>query len=116
MEIEILGDLERCKLVIDNVPDSKIINKLHEIRGKGRNDYPIVPIWNSLLIMPVIECSTVEQLRRELLRNSDLRKLCGFNDADYYYGNCKLVPPPKAYSNMLKHLKNMEAMLKDSFY
>ena len=27
-EIEILGDLERCKLLISNVPDEKIINKL----------------------------------------------------------------------------------------
>lgn len=45
-EIEILGDLERCKLLIDNVPDEKIINKLYEIRGKGRNDYPIEAVWN----------------------------------------------------------------------
>ena len=115
-EIEILGDLERCKLLIDNVPDEKIINKLKEIRGKGRNDYPIVPVWNSLLIMPLVECSTVEQLRRELSRNRDLRKICGFNDADYYYGKCKLVPPPKAYSNMMSNLKEIEPMLKDAFY
>ena len=94
-EIEILGDLERCKLLIDNVPDDLIINKLQEIRGKGRNDYPIIPVWNSFLIMPLIECSTVEQLRRELSRNRDLRKLCGFNDADYYYGKCKLVHQQK---------------------
>ena len=67
MEIEILGDLERCKLVIDNAPDDKIINELKKIRGKGRDDYPVVPVWNSVLIMPVLECSTVEQLRRELL-------------------------------------------------
>lgn len=73
MEIEILGDLERCKLVIDNAPDDKIINELKKIRGKGRDDYPVVPVWNSVLIMPVLECSTVEQLRRELSRNSDLR-------------------------------------------
>ena len=70
-------------------------------RRKGHNDYPIIPVWNSLLVMPLIECSTVEQLRRELSRNRDLRKLCGFNDADYYYGRCKLVPPAKAYSNLI---------------
>jgi len=100
-EIEILGDLERCKLLIENVPDEKIISKLYEIRFKGRNDYPIVAVWNSILIMPLVECSTVEQLRRELSRNSDLRRLCGFNDSDYYYGKRKLVPPPKAYSNIM---------------
>ena len=37
-EIENLGDLERCKLLIENVPDEIIINKLTEIGGKGRND------------------------------------------------------------------------------
>ena len=74
-EIEILGDLERCKLLIDNVPDEKIVNNLTQIRGKGRNDYPIVSVWNSILIMPLIECYTVEQLRRELSRNRDLRKI-----------------------------------------
>ena len=114
-EIEILGDLERCKFIVDNVPDEKIIKKLTEIRGKGRNDYPIIPIWNSLLIMPLIECSTIEQLRRELLRNRDLRRLCGFRDEDYYYGKCKLVPPPKAYTNMMRNLKSIEPMLKECF-
>ena len=34
-EIEILGDLERCKLLIDHVPDEKIVNTLIEMRGKG---------------------------------------------------------------------------------
>lgn len=115
-EIEILGDLERCKLLIDNVPDREIVSKLIQIRGKGRNEYPIIPVWNSILIMPLIECSTVEQLRRELSRNSDLRKLCGFEDANYHYGKCKLVPSAKAYSNMFKNLKNIEPLLKECFY
>ena len=115
-EIEILGDLERCKLLIDNVPGREIVSKLIQIRGKGRNEYPIIPVWNSILIMPLIECSTVEQLRRELSRNSDLRKLCGFEDANYYYGKCKLVPSAKAYSNMFKNLKNIEPLLKECFY
>lgn len=114
-KIEILGDLERCKLLIDNISDEKIVKKLIEIRGKGRNDYPIIALWNSILIMPLIECSTVEQLRRELSRNRDLRKLCGFRDAEYYYGKCKLVPPPKSYTNLFKNLKNIEPLLKECF-
>ena len=115
-EIEILGDLERCKLLIENVPDKKIIDKLLEIRGKGRNNYPVIPVWNSILIMPLLECSTIEQLRRELSRNRDLRKLCGFDDYDYYFGKNKLVPPPKAYTNMFKNLKKIEPLLKECFY
>lgn len=114
-EIEVLGNLERCKYIIENVPDNKIIDKLIEIRGKGRNEYPIVAMWNSIIIMPILECSSVEQLRRELSRNSDLRKLCGFNDADFYFGMCKLVPPPKAYSNLFKNLKKIRPLLKECF-
>lgn len=112
-EIEILGDLERCKLLIENVPDEDIIKNLKKIRGKGRNDYPIEAVWNAILIMPLLECSTVEQLRRELSRNRDLRRLCGFDDMDYYFGKCKLVPPPKAFSNVMKNLKKIEPKLKE---
>ena len=104
-KIEVLGDLERCKLLLDNVPDEKIVNKLIEIRRKGRDEYPVIAVWNSILIMPLLECSTIEQLRRELSRNRDLRKICGFNDYDHVFGKNKLVPPPKAYTNMFKNLK-----------
>ena len=65
--------------------------------------------------MSSLECSGVEQLRRELSRNRDLRKICGFRDSDYYYGKCKLVPPAKAYTNMIKNLKKIEPMLKECF-
>ena len=115
-EIEILGDLERCKLLIENVPDKKIVDKLLEIRGKGRNNYPVIPVWNSILIMPLLECSTVEQLRRELSRNRDLRKICGFDDYNHIFGKNKLVPPPKSYTNMFKNLKKIEPLLKECFY
>lgn len=50
----------------------KKINKLIETRGKGRIEYSVIPVWNSLLIMLIIEGSTIEQLRRELSRNRDL--------------------------------------------
>ena len=115
-EIEILGDLERCKLLIENVPDKEIVDKLLEIRGKGRNNYPVIPVWNSILIMPLLECSTVEQLRRELSRNRDLRKICGFDDYNHIFGKNKLVPPSKSYTNMFKNLKKIEPLLKKCFY
>lgn len=62
--------------------------------------------------MPLLKCSNVEQLRQELSRNRDLRKICGFNDYDYYFGKNKLVPPPKT---ILICLKMIEPMLKDYF-
>lgn len=115
-KIEILGDLERCKLLIENVPDEEIVKELKKMRGKGRNEYPVDSVWNALLVMPLLECSTVEQLRRELSRNSDLRRICGFDDMDYYFGKCKLVPPAKAFTNMMNNLKKIEHKLKECFY
>lgn len=115
-EIEVLGDLERLKYVIDNVPDDKIVEKLNKIRGKGRNEYAVVAMWNSIFAMPVLGHSTVNDLRRELSRNSQLRKLLGFKDSDYSIGKCKLVPPPKAFTNMFNNLKKIEPELKKAFY
>lgn len=37
-QIEILGDLERLKLAIENIPDEKIIIALKKLRKNGRND------------------------------------------------------------------------------
>jgi len=78
-EIENLGDLERLKLVIEFMPDEVLMNTLEAERGKGRNDYPVRAMWNSVLAGVVFEHERVETLRRELGRNSQLRLLCGFH-------------------------------------
>lgn len=114
-EILLLGDLERCKLLIDNAPDKEIVDKLEEIRGKGRDDYPVVAMWNSMLIMPLVECNTIARLRRELSRNRDLRIMCGFDEEGAHLGKHKLVPPQKAYTNLLNNLQTIEPMLKNCF-
>src|SRR5674476_1277438 len=72
---EILGDLERLKNVIDNIPDGKLIHKLNEIRGKGRNDWPVLPMWHALLGGIVFQHRSDAELLRELSRNSQLRDL-----------------------------------------
>ena len=40
-DCENLGDLERLKLVLENIPDENLIEMLNLIRGNGRNDNPI---------------------------------------------------------------------------
>ena len=47
--------LERLQRVIDYMPDDKIIQKLYEMRGKGRNDWPAEAMWNAFLISFVFE-------------------------------------------------------------
>jgi hypothetical protein len=47
-------------------------------RYKGRDDYPVRAMWNSLLAGIVFQHESVEKLRRELARNGQLREICGF--------------------------------------
>ena len=77
-EIEELGDLERLVLVLNHMPDEKLMRHLELNRGLGRNDYPVRAMWNSVLAGVVYQHPTIESLRRELARNGQLRSLCGF--------------------------------------
>lgn len=99
-EIENLGDLQRLKLVLDHLPDEELMRKLEQERGKGRDDYPVRAIWNSILAGIVYQHTSIESLRRELSRNAQLRDLCGF---DPFLGE-KGVPTSYAYSRFIKKL------------
>jgi len=77
-EIQTLGDLERLRLVLDYMPDEALMRTLERRRGKGRDDYPVRAVWNSILAGIVFQHDTVEKLRRELMRNGQLREMCGF--------------------------------------
>jgi hypothetical protein len=49
-EIEELGDLERLRMVIENMPDEELMEVLERERGKkGRDDYPVRAVWNTVL-------------------------------------------------------------------
>lgn len=97
-EIEQLGDLERLRLVLEYMPDEELMQKLEKERGPGRNDYPIRGIWNALLAGIVYQHRSIESLRRELLRNGQLRYMCGLDQ----------VPTSWAFSRFLSKLLSME--------
>ena len=78
-DIEVLGDLERLDLVLRYLPDRKLIDTLERERGRGIDEYPVRPVWNSILAGVSFQHVSVESLRRELLRNAQLRQLCGFD-------------------------------------
>jgi len=88
------SDLNRLSLIIKTIPDEKLMKFLEGLRGKGRNDYPIRAVWNSILAGIVYEHRSVESLRRELLRNGQLRDMCGY---DPILG-AKAVPSSRAYN------------------
>ena len=99
-EIENIGDLDRLRLVIDYLPDEKLMRNLEKERGKGRDDFPVRSMWNSILAGIVFQHISIESLRRELKRNGQLRDICGF---DLVKG-LEAVPPSWVYSRFLKKL------------
>ena len=48
-EIDELGDLERFELVLNYLPDEGLMEHLEGVRGRGRDDYPVRAVWNSIL-------------------------------------------------------------------
>lgn len=105
-EIQTLGDLERLRFVLEYMPDEKLMRALEQHRGRGRNDYPVRAMWNSVLAGIVFQHDNVEKLRRELARNGQLREMCGFDGQ---------VPPPWAYTRFLKLLMEHEAQIEEMF-
>ena len=77
-EIENLGDLERLKLILEYISDEELMRKLEKSRGKGRDDYPVRAMWNSLLAGIIFQHEGESSLIRELQRNGQLRIMCGF--------------------------------------
>jgi hypothetical protein len=101
-EIEELGDLKRLKLVLEHLPDERLMKVLEEERGRGRDEYPVRAVWNSVLAGVVYEHVSVQSLRRELLRNSQLRQVCGFEVEK----GAEAVPGSWVYSRFLRTLMN----------
>lgn len=119
MEIEVLGDLERLKLCLENIDDAKLCNMLEEMRGNGRNDFPVRVMLNFTYAMKIFGHRSVESFRRELSRNSQLRKVCGLKDEDYLYlGKRKsLIPKARVFTNFFKSLvkcqKELDCMFEE---
>ncbi len=65
-DVEVRSDLDRFFLARDHLPDARIIHYLEVMRGKGRDDYPVRPMWNVLVAGIVIQHVSVESLLREL--------------------------------------------------
>jgi len=106
-EIENLGDLERLQLVLEYMPDEELMQILEKERGKGRDDYPVRAMWNSILAGVVYQHPSIESLRRELLRNGQLRFMCGFRNGK--------VPEAYVYSRFFKKLFKKEEMINKMF-
>ena len=110
--IDQLGDLQRLRLVLDALPDEPLMQTLEAERGNGRDDYPVRPMWNSLIAAFVFGHPSIAALRRELLRNLQLRHLCGF---DVFKG-LEAVPSECAYTRFQRRLFDHEHEVEQIFH
>jgi hypothetical protein len=111
-EIENLADLQRLSLLLKYLPDEPLMQTLEAERNKGRDDYPVRAVWNSILAGIVYQHPSIESVRRELMRNGQLRQLCGF---DLLKG-IGAVPSANAYTNYLKQLIRHFELVESIFY
>jgi hypothetical protein len=110
-EVEAKSDLERLRLVLEHLPDERLMHEMEEHRKWGRNDYPIRSVWNSVLAGIVYQHSSVDSLRRELMRNGELRDQCGFDPQK----GSGAVPPPWVYTRFLKLLFQFKSEVDEMF-
>lgn len=78
-QIDASSDLHRLRLVLAALPDEPLVRLLEQRRGRGRDDYPVRPMWNALIAGIVFQHPSAAALIRELWRNAELRQLCGFD-------------------------------------
>lgn len=77
---EDLGALKDFKLILENLPDEKLMKKLEKKRGNGRDDYPVRSMWNSVIAGVFFKHASSASLIDELSRNGQLRYVCGFRE------------------------------------
>lgn len=119
VDVEAHSDLDRLSLVLEYLPDAELIRALEAMRAKGRDDYPVPAMWNSVVAGVVFQHVSVSSLLRELSRNPALMDRCGFEmlpmakkpapDAEVttlspYLG----VPSASAFSRFLANLMAVE--------
>jgi len=110
-QIEADSDLNRLCLVLSALPDESFVRLLEARRGKGRDDYPVRPVWNAMLAGIVFQHQSAASLLRELRRNAELRSLCGFNPM----GGALAVPSEDAFGRFLVNVIQEQDALLDIF-
>jgi len=110
--IEADSDLNRLRLVLVALPDEPFVRLLEQRRGKGRDDYPVRPVWNAMLAGIVYQHPSAASLLRELRRNGELRDLCGF---DPLMGEAA-VPSDDAFGRFLAVVMDEHDVLVEIFH
>lgn len=94
--------------------DEPLVKELNRLRGNGRNDYPVVAMWNLFAVSHFLRKGKISTLLEELGRNPRLSILLGFErKSKFDYGT------PKKYvcSRFEKKLKdkNIQKLVQEIF-
>lgn len=111
-KIETMGEMLRLMLVLSVLPDEKLVSTLEERRGRGRDDYPIRPTFNAIISGIVFGHESIASLRRDLMRNAELRKVCGFDPLL----EVEAVPTDDAFSRFLELLIEHKHLIVEMFH
>jgi hypothetical protein len=111
-EIDAASDLDRLHLVLSVLPDDQLMGALERHRGRGRDDYPVRPTFNAVIAGIVFDHPSIASLRRELMRNAELRQLCGFDP----HRGADAVPTGDAFSRFLALLIDKASFIVDMFH
>jgi len=104
-----LGDLERVKLILDNIPDEKLLNTIRKDKDvKGRKGISLEALMNIYWVKRILQHRTMAQMLRELSRNSQLRKICGLQNDE--------TPSKYVMTRFMKKLKENKDLIKEIFY
>lgn len=104
-----LGDLERVKLILDNIPDDKLLEAIRKDKDvKGRKGIALEALMNIYWSKKILQHRTMAQMLRELSRNSQLRKICGLQNDE--------IPSKYVMTRFMKKLKKHRNIIKEIFY
>lgn len=122
IKFEDLGDLNLLKLVMENMPDEKLMRKLEKKRGNGRDDFPVRAMWNSVIAGIIFRHESIEKLIEELGRNGQLRYICGFrkyekirDEQGREVGSKPMIPSSWNYSRFLNNVIEEREFIEEMF-
>lgn len=74
--------LKTIRELLALLPDGKLLESLRQVRGKGRNDYPVHVLWGVQVLTVALRHPTTEACLAELRRNEGLRRLIGITSEE----------------------------------
>ncbi len=106
------SEMLRLVLVLSVLPDETLVSTLEQRRGRGRDDYPVRPTFNAIIAGIVFGHESIASLRRDLMRNAELRQVCGFDPL----GGAEAVPTDDAFSRYIALLIEHKHLIVEMFH